>query len=103
LEDKSGAALQEAIHEGFNENAYTLPQWEKGARDGGFKKVKMHFFPIADDYVFRKESRGAKPTWKLKFARWVQSHPAINHALNLLSVWPRIILRPKSWMIIATK
>ncbi len=103
FEDKSGKALQEAIHEGFNENAYTLPQWEKGARQGGFKNVRFHFFSVIDDYLFRKKVRLAPQTTKLKMAAWVQSRPLLNTILNQLSIIPRIFLRPKSWMIIATK
>ncbi len=103
FEDKSGKALQEAIHEGFNENAYTIPQWKRGAIDGGFPKTEIYFFPFIDDYIFRKEQRGAKNTWKLRLARWIKGRPALNHFLNWLSQIPRTLLRPKAWMIIATK
>lgn len=103
LEDKSGSALQEAIEEGFNENAYTIPEWIQGARQGGFRKVKIHFFSFVDDYIFRKKSRGAKSTFKLKAAQWIQDRPKLNRFLNALSYWPRIILRPKAWMIVAAK
>lgn len=103
FEDKSGKALQEAIHEGFNENAYTIPQWKRGARDGGFKIVKLHFFSWIDDYVHRKELRNAPVTFKLRMAQWVKARPRLNDFLNRLSALPRVLLRPKSWMIIATK
>lgn len=103
LEDKAGAALQEAIDEGFNENAYTLPQWKKGALEGGFRRVDFHFFSFIDDYVYRKKHRGAPMRGKLKLACWIQSQAWLNSFLNTLSVWPRIILRPKSWMMTAVK
>lgn len=103
LEDKSGAALQEAIHEGFNENAYTVPQWKKGAMDGGFKSVRLHFFSFIDDYLYRKKIRKAQPTFKIKMAEWIQSKLWLNHLLNQLSIFPRILLRPKAWMMIASK
>ncbi|MDP3920007.1 MAG: class I SAM-dependent methyltransferase [Candidatus Omnitrophota bacterium] len=103
LEDKSGKALQEAIDEGFNENAYTLPQWKKGAHDGGFKNVQLHFFNFIDCYIDRKELRSAPQTWKLKLAYWLKAHSRLSALVNQLSILPRIILRPKSWMIIATK
>ncbi len=103
FEDKSGKALQEAIHEGFNENAYTLPQWKRGARDGGFSKIRLHFFSFIDDYIYRKELRKAPPTRKLRLARWIKARPPLNHFLNQLSIIPRILLRPKAWMIIAEK
>lgn len=103
FEDKSGAALQEAIHEGFNENAYTVPQWKAGARKGGFKKVKLHFFSFIDDYIYRKKLRGILKTRKLDLARWIQARPALHDFINLLSVIPRILFRPKAWMMVATK
>ncbi len=103
LEDKSGKALQEAIEEGFNENAYTIPQWKQGARDGGFRKVSMHFFSFVEDYLHRKKLRGAERTFKLSLAKWLVAHPRLHHFINYISIWPRIIFRPKSWMLIATK
>jgi SAM-dependent methyltransferase/uncharacterized protein YbaR (Trm112 family) len=103
FEDKSGKALQEAIQEGFNENAYTIPQWKRGARLGGFKDIRFHFFSFVDDYIYRKELRGAPRTRKLNLAYWIQKQPRLNHWVNRLSIWPRILLRPKSWMLIATK
>jgi len=103
LEDKSGKALQEAIEEGFNENAYTIPQWTGGAHKGGFRNVKCHYFSFIDDYIDRKTFRKAPETSKLRAAKWIQSHPHLHSAINQLSILPRIILRPKNWMIIATK
>jgi SAM-dependent methyltransferase/uncharacterized protein YbaR (Trm112 family) len=103
FEDKAGSALQEAIHEGFNENAYTIPEWKKGARQGGFRNVRVHYFSFVDGYVNRKKIRKAKPTVKLSLARWIQSRPALHRCLNALSIGPRILLRPKDWMLIATK
>jgi SAM-dependent methyltransferase/uncharacterized protein YbaR (Trm112 family) len=103
FEDKSGEALQEAIHEGFNENAYTLPEWKKGALKGGFEKVKLHFFSFIDDYINRKAIRNAPPSFKLRLASWVKSVPELSNFLNGLSAVPRILFRPKAWMLIAEK
>jgi len=103
LENKSGKALKEAIDAGFNENAYTIPQWKKGIRRGGFKKIRLHFFSLVDSYVDRKTLRKARPTAKLAAARWIQSHPFIHNLLNACTVWLRILLRPKAWMMIAAK
>lgn len=103
FEDKSGAALQEAIHDGFNENAYTLPQWKQGAKDGGFRDVKLHFFSFIEDYLYRKKIRGAAPSRKIHLARWIKGRDWLHQSLNALSVLPRILLRPKAWMIVATK
>ncbi|MBI3312990.1 MAG: class I SAM-dependent methyltransferase [Candidatus Omnitrophica bacterium] len=104
LEDKSGKALQEAIHEGFNENAYTVPEWMQGARRGGFKKIKLHFFSFIEDYIYRKKLRGAPATTpKMRLAAWIQRSPFFHGLINSLSVIPRIFLRPKAWMIIASK
>lgn len=103
LEDKSGKALQEAIDEGFNENAYTIPQWRQGARRGGFKKVKLHFFSFVEDYLYRKKLRGAPVTSKLRMAAWIQRNTLLHRLVNAMSIIPRIFLRPKAWMIIASK
>ncbi|MBI3317434.1 MAG: class I SAM-dependent methyltransferase [Candidatus Omnitrophica bacterium] len=103
FEDKSGKALQEAIHEGFNENAYTLPQWKKGALEGGFRKVKFHFFSFIEGYTYRKKLRGAKMTLKLKLALRIQNTPWLHALLNRFSMPARILLRPKAWMIMAFK
>ena len=102
LEDKSGKALQEAIHEGFNENAYTLPEWKKGALGGGFRKVRFHFFSLIEDYIDRKELRGAPLTGKLKFTYWLRSKSFLHRAVNFLTQWPRVLLRPKAWMMVAS-
>jgi len=103
FENKSGKALQEAIHEGFNENAYTIPQWKKGAQQGGFLKVKIHMFPFIDDYIDRKEKRGIRSSSKLSAARWIRSQKLLHSSVQLLTFWPRILLRPKAWMLVATK
>ena len=103
FEDKSGAALQEAIEEGFNENAYTVPQWTAGPKEAGFRKVSTHFFSFIDDYLYRKKLRRAKPNLKIKAAEAIQKIAPLNSALNALSVPARILLRPKAWMFIATK
>jgi SAM-dependent methyltransferase len=103
LENKSGKALQEAIHAGFNENAYTIPQWKRGARDGGFGKVGIHYFSVIDDYVERKRQRKARRTWKLAFSEWILKYPLLHAVIHRFSIWPRIVFRPKSWMMIAVK
>ncbi len=102
FEDKAGAALQEAIDEGFNENAYTVPQWTGGARKAGLK-VKTYYFSFIDDYVDRKRQRKSKVTWKLRLAESIQRRPLLHSILNAISIPIRILLRPKSWMLIATK
>ncbi len=103
FENKEGAALQEAIDAGFNENAYTIPQWQQGARDGGFPRAKIYFFPFVDDYIDRKRIRGTVGTFKLKVAGFIQSKPRLNRILNGLSALPRVLFRPKAWMLIAVK
>lgn len=103
FEDKSGAALQEAIDEGFNENAYTVPQWSDGPRKAGFQKVETYFFSFIDDYIDRKKQRGAKSNWKLRLALAIQKIPCLSQILNGLSIPFRILFRPKAWMLIATK
>lgn len=103
FEDKSDAPLKEAIHEGFNENAFTLPEWKRGAKQGGFRKVQFHFFSFIRDYIYRKELRKAPRNFKLSLACWISFQPRLERFLNFLSTFPRILLRPKAWMMIATK
>jgi SAM-dependent methyltransferase len=103
LENKAGKALQQAIDDGFNENAYTLPQWERGARGGGFRKVRFHFFSVVDDYVNRKKLRKAKRTFKIALAEWLLKHALLHKFFHGLTLGPRVLLRPKSWMMIAVK
>ncbi|MFZ5802126.1 MAG: class I SAM-dependent methyltransferase [Candidatus Omnitrophota bacterium] len=101
FEDRSGKALEEAIREGFNENAYTISQWKRGAREGGFRKTGVHFFSFIDDYLYRKKLRGAKRNAKIRLAEWIKARPALDRVLNLLSIPYRILFRPKAWMLIA--
>jgi len=103
FEDKAGTALQEAIDQGFNENAYTIPEWKKGALDGGFSKVKLHFFSFIEDYLYRKSRRTNKTTFKIALAKFVKAIAPLHWLVNQLSIFPRILLRPKNWMMIATK
>ncbi|MCM8775170.1 MAG: methyltransferase domain-containing protein [Candidatus Omnitrophica bacterium] len=103
FETKSGKALQHAIQEGFNENAYTLSEWKKGARRGGFEDVRLHFFSFIDDYVTRKRMKKSSLSLKLRLAQWIQSHPCIHDVVYWLTIPPRILFRPKAWMLIATK
>jgi ubiquinone/menaquinone biosynthesis C-methylase UbiE/uncharacterized protein YbaR (Trm112 family) len=103
FEDRSGKALQEAIDEGFNENAYTIPEWKRAARKGGFRNVRAHFFSFIDDYIYRKELRRAPRTPKLAAAYWIRSHGTLHRLVNDLSALPRTLLRPKSWALICTK
>ncbi|MBN1689368.1 MAG: class I SAM-dependent methyltransferase [Candidatus Omnitrophica bacterium] len=103
FEDKSGKALKKAIDEGFNENAYTLWEWWQGARRGGFLNIRFHFFSLVDDYIHRKKIRGSGMTGKLRFAYWIKARPFLNRLINLLSIIPRIILRPKAWMMMASR
>lgn len=103
FENKTGHALEEAIRDGFNENAYTLPQWEQAARDGGFPKVRIRFFSFVNDYIERKESRQAPVTFKLRAAYWIRRHAGLNRFINWLSALPRVLLRPKAWMMVAQR
>jgi len=102
-EDKSGKALREAIEEGFNENAYTLPQWCQSARAGGFQRVSVEFFSFIEDYLERKRQRGARRTWKIAAAEFIARFPWLHGLIHRLTIVPRIVLRPKAWKMIAVK
>lgn len=103
LEDRSGKALKEAMDEGFNENAYTLPQWKQGAVDGGFERVWFYYFSIFRSYLTRKRIAGGPETTKLRAAQWIVSKPLLHGVLNKLLEWPRVLFRPRAWMILAQK
>jgi len=102
-ENKSGGALQQAIDEGFNENAYTIPEWKGFIRAAGYSKIRVRFFSFIEGYIDRKEQRGARPNFKLRLAYAVKSKPWLHGLLNQISFLPRLFFRPKAWMVIAQK
>ncbi len=94
---------KEMEEKGYGDTAYTLLEWRKGARDGGFKKVKIIFSSLAADYVTRRTNRGAKLNFKLKLAYFFKKHQRMEKFLLWFMILPRLFFRPKSWRLICYK
>ncbi len=111
LINEAGRGVWERIHpvykqmeeKGFGDTAYNLLEWKKGAQDGGFKKVKIIFSSLADDYITRRTNRGAKLDFKLKLAYFFKRHHKFEKFLLWFTILPRLLTRPKSWKLICYK
>lgn len=88
---------------GFGDTSYTIPQWKKGARHGGFRRFKFSFLSIADDYITKHKKRGTKHNPTLAFAYFLVYHRRIEKLLLYIITLHRIIFRPRSWMLIGYK
>ena len=94
---------KEMEEKGYGDTAYTLAEWIKGARAGGFKKARIEFLSLADDYVTRRKNRGAKLNFKLRLAYFFKKHRKLERLVSLMTILPRFMSRPKSWRIICSK
>lgn len=94
---------KEMEEKGYGDTAYTLVEWKKAARDGGFRKAKIEFLSLAADYVTRRKNRGAKLDFKLKLAYFFKRHPGLEKFLLWFTILPRLLTRPKSWRLICYK
>jgi len=94
---------KEMEEKGYGDTAYTLAEWIKGARAGGFKKARIEFLSLADDYVTRRKNRGAKLNFKLRLAYFFKKHRKLEGLVSLMTILPRFMSRPKSWRIICSK
>lgn len=111
LINETSRGLLERVHpvykemeeKGYGDTAYTLVEWKKAARAGGFKKAKIEFLSLADDYVTRRTNRGAKLDFKLKLAYFFKKHRKFEKFLLWFTVLPRLLTRPKSWKLICYK
>lgn len=111
LINEAGRGVWERIHpvykemeeKGYGDTAYTLVEWIKGARDGGFRKAKIDFLSLADDYVTRRKNRGAKLNFKLRLAYFFKKHRRFEKFLLWFTILPRLLTRPKSWKLICYK
>ena len=88
---------------GFNDTSYTILDWEKGARAGGFKKIRIDFLSLADDYITRHKNRGSIDNIKLRLAHFIKAHRRIERFLLFLLIPQRLFFRPKSWRIVCYK
>ena len=94
---------KEMEEKGYGDTAYTLAEWRKSARAGGFKKAGIDFLSLADDYVTRRKNRGAKLNFKLRLAYFFKKHRKLEWLVSLMIILPRFIFRPKSWRLICYK
>jgi len=102
--ENSNSIFDELKKRGYNDTAYTIPEWVRSARIAGFRKVKLEFLSIADDYIVRHDD-GHKNEKKLslRFAYFLKRHRYLEKILLLIIRWPRILFRPKSWRMICWK
>lgn len=94
---------KEMEEKGYGDTAYTLAEWRKSARAGGFKKARIDFLSLADDYVTRRKNRGAKLNFKLRLAYFFKKHRKLERLVSSMTILPRFIFRPKSWRLICYK
>lgn len=88
---------------GFGDTAYNLLEWKKGAQESGFKKIKIIFSSLADDYIMKYKNRGGKHTFKVKLAYFFKKHRRFEKFLLWFTILPRLLTRPKSWKLICYK
>ncbi len=88
---------------GFGDTAYNLLEWKKGAKEGGFKKVKIMFSSLADDYIMKYKNRGGKYTFKVRSAYFFKKHPRFERFVLWFIILPRLLSRPKSWKLVCYK
>lgn len=111
LINETSRGLLERVHpvykemeeKGFGDTAYTLIEWKKSARAGGFRRVKIELLSLADDYVTRRKNRGAKLNFKLRLAYFFKKHRRLERIVSLITIIPRFVFRPKSWRLICYK
>jgi len=111
LINEAGRGVWEKIHpvykkmeeKGFGDTAYNLLEWRKGAQEGGFKKVKIVFSSLANDYIMKYKNRGGKFTFKVRIAYFFKKHRGFEKFLLWFTILPRLLTRPKSWKLIAYK
>lgn len=88
---------------GFGDTSYTIVAWIRGARAGGFKRVKAVFSSLADDYIMKYKNRGRSCTVKVRAAYFFKKHRRLEGFLLFFMIIPRLLFRPKSWKLICRK
>jgi len=102
-EDKSGDRFAHQRAAGIHESAYTVKEYQLGARRGGFPNPKIHFSSFIEDYIEKKTNRKSPQTFKLKLAKWVVNIPPLHRLIQALSVPWRTVFRPKNWSLLCEK
>jgi len=88
---------------GFGDTSYTIPQWQRSAQGSQFKKIKIEFLSLADDYITKHKNRGTQYNFKLKLAYFFMNHRKIEKLMLSILVLPRLLFRPRSWRLIGYK
>ena len=101
--EKVHPVFKEMEEKGFGDTSYTISEFKKGAREGGFMRVEAAFSSMADDYITRHKNRDSKPTFKIKLAYFLRRHRKMENFLLFFLILPRLLFRPKSWKLICYK
>lgn len=101
--EKVHPVYKEMEEKGYGDTAYTLVEWQKAARNGGFKGAKIEFLSLASDYITRHKNRGTKVGFKLRLAYFLKKHQKIENFFLWFTILPRMLSRPKSWRLICYK
>jgi len=88
---------------GYNDHYYPVWKWQEAIKNNGFRQGQGYFLSFLKDYVARKEARGAKSGFKLKLAKAIIRVPVVDKLFSFLMIPHRILFRPKSVLIEATK
>jgi hypothetical protein len=90
-------------NKGYGDISYTIPQWRKGAGRGGFRRIRIEFLSLADDYITRHKNRDTRDNFKLRLMRFFQNHRGVEKLGLALFILPRLLFRQKSWRLTAHK
>jgi len=101
--EKVHPVFKQMEERGFADTSYTVPGFIKGARRGGFRKIRIIFSSLADDYITRHKNRDSKLNFKIRLALFFQRHRNLESFILLFTIIPRVLFRPKSWKLICYK
>ncbi|MDD5617787.1 MAG: class I SAM-dependent methyltransferase [Candidatus Omnitrophica bacterium] len=101
--EKVHPVFKEMEEKGFQDTSYTVPQFKQAARAAGFKRVKIVFSSLADDYVTKHKNRNSKRTFKVSLAYFFKQHKKLENIVLFFMVPSRLLSRPKSWKLIGYK
>jgi len=102
--EKVHPVFKKMEEKGFADTSYTIPEFIKGAKTGGFRRVKAVFSSLADDYILRRKNRNPNErTFKLELANFFKNHRRIEWFIAFFLILPRLLFRPKSWKLICYK
>lgn len=101
--EKEHPVFKQQQEKGLGDTSYTVPEFIKGAKNGGFKRVRAVFLSLADDYVTKHRNRGSKRNFKIDLAYFFQEHRWLENIILFFMLPSRMLFRPKSWKLICYK